>query len=65
MLLIHRSHARNFKQCLFGTECDDDVDNTHMNDGVSKFYGYIEDAKELIYPCCKFTKLSVIVFVAY
>lgn len=51
----------DFKRCLFGTECDDNVDNTPMNGDASNFYGYMEDANELIYPCCKFTKLSVIV----
>lgn len=39
---------------------DDDVDNTLVNDDASKFYGYMKDASELMYLCCKLTKLRMI-----
>lgn len=42
------------------TPSDDDVDNTLMNGDASKVYGYTEDASELMYSCCKLTKLSMI-----
>lgn len=47
---------------FWDTKCDDNhVDSTPMNDDASKFYDYVEDANEVMYLGCKFTKLSVTV----
>lgn len=43
-----------------GTKCDD-VNYTQMNHDRSKFYGYMDNANEVMYLGCEFTKLSLIV----
>lgn len=57
--------ARNVNNVFKDIEDDNDVVNTPMNDDVSKFYGYVEDANEVMHPGHKFTKSSVSLHLFY